>query len=235
MAPQIIGSPDYVRRFGVSGVTLFTQTLNNDTNHVSSVLDTNGFPSLVVTVHNLAVSDFVQSGIEWFADAAGTIALETSVWVPMPGGSVALHIPVLSRYFEYIQFNLAGADGTTSTVNIYGTSLPFVNVCNQNKFQPLCSVNATIASSAIQTQQLLRMFPGEAMITIDDNVNNKWTCWMEYWDATLKAWTQFWSAHGTDKGQGWTERVILPAAPVRVKVRNDDTVSHGFLVYVIGS
>lgn len=226
MSPQVVGSPDYIKRSGLSGTQLFSQTIPNNVGFQSSVIDTNGFAALLVTTNNQAVSDTVRIQILWYEDSGALVSLGNTDWVPALGTTISIYVPVIARYFILQQVHLSGADGTLSTHYVYGTNLQIDDLRTQNTDQPMGHDNPSLGASAIQTTVLAGIFGGRVMVSVDQNANNKWTSWLEYYDYLAAAWVQFWTIHGPDHGQSYNSDAILPYAPCRINVRNDDTVAH---------
>jgi len=139
----------------------------------------------------------------------------------------------MTRYFKVQATFISGVAGGTEKVTIYGTTSDTQNLLTQNTDQPLLYNNQTIATTVTVTLPLGGMYGGGVVVSMDDNVNNKWTVTADYFDLSTVTWRQFYTAHGPDKGQSWTERISLPYAPVRFNQRNDDTVSHTFILSVI--
>lgn len=171
--------------------------------------------------------------IEWYVDSAGSTFIGFTNWTIPPGIFYMNKVPCVSRYYR-VRVIPVGLTGTGSILFlVYGTNGDQENQLTQNTAQPLKYANVSLGANVINTSGVFGPFGGVVQATVDDNVNNKWTFWMEYYDEQSQAWTQFITWHGTDKGQSFADTVYLPYAPVRFNIRNDDTVTHTFIVSVI--
>lgn len=228
-----IGNPDWQRRYDFSPVPLLTLTYADNVNSNSPLTDANGFEYMLVAISMGSSTVFARMQMLWYQDANAANFFGVTDWVVAPGMFVVVKIPVMTRYFKLAVGNVGGATGHTIAAVIYGSNADQENLLTQNTAVPQTYINQAIGSTSIVTSSPMGTYGGPVMVSIDDNANNKWTCWMEYYDWSTQTWRQFWSAHGPDKGQGWAEMVILPYAPTRINIRNDDTVTHSFIVSVV--
>lgn len=221
-----LGNPDWQRRYSTSAVAIYAADYLDSGNHVSGALDTNGFQYLIVSMNNATSTTYSHVQVHWFEDAALTLQLGTTDCTIPPHQFSVLKAPVVTRFYTVEVDAVPASTGNPVHITVYGTNADQENLLTQNTSQPTYRFSGSIAAGATQTTLVPGMFGGEAMITNDDSVNNKWTGWLEYYDWSTMGWLQFWSVHGTDKGQTWVERVFLPYAPIRANIRNDDTVAH---------
>lgn len=230
-----IGNPDWQRRYTTSAVPLYTASYNDGIDSVSGILDSNGYQYLLITTNGAGSTVYARVKVDWFQDQNATLQMGSTTYTIPPGVFIVQKIPVATRFFKLEIGNVGGATGHTIQATIYGTNADQENILTQNTDTPFATQNNSVAAGATLTVIASGIFGGEVMMNIDDNVNNLWTAWVEYYNWSTQAWTQFWSAHGKDKGQGWTERIYLPYAPIRMNVRNDDTVAHILMQNMITS
>lgn len=228
-----IGSPDWQRRYVTSAVPLLTLIYPDNVNSVSPIQDSNGYQYLMMSTNSATSTVYAHVKVDWYQDAAATVPMGNTDWTIPPQSFIVIKVPVVTRYYKVEIGNVGGATGSNISLAVYGTDADQENLLTQNTAIPLYRFSGSIAAGATMTTIVAGVFGGEVMVTNDDSVNNKWTEWMEYYDWTTQLWTQFWSVHGTDKGQAWNDRVFLPYAPTRINVRNDDTVAHSFVQCVV--
>lgn len=228
-----IGNPDWQRRYVTSAVPLVVSVFPDSGDFVTGINDSNGYQYLLLTETDPSGATYRRIKVDWFQDNAATLQMGSTTFTVPPNAFIVFKVPVVTRWYKVEVGPVGGTPGHNTTVTIYGTNADQENLLTQNTDQPLGSQNASVAAGATQTVIISGVFGGPAMITMDDNVNNKWTEWLEYYDWSTQTWIQFWSAHGTDKGQAWTEMVYLPYAPIRMNSRNDDTVAHILRQYLV--
>lgn len=221
-----IGNPDWQRRYTFSAVPLFTVTLPDNVNSTSTVQDSNGYQYLLVNFNIGASTAYSHVYINWYQDQALTVLLSRTDFTTGPQSSGVVKVPVMTRYYTFEMGNVGGATGHTWFVAIYGTNADQENLLIQNTAIPVGYASASVAAGATMTTNIVGMFGGEVMLSMDDGGNNKWTAWVDYYDWVSQQWLTIWSAHGADKGQAYAERIFLTYAPVRMNFRNDDTVAH---------
>lgn len=231
-----IGNPDWQRRYVTSAVPITTQIFADDTNRVTPIQDSNGYQYLLVSTSDPGASTYKHVKIDWFQDQAATLQMGDTDYTIPPNNFIVQKIPVITRWYKVEIGPVGGASGFNTTLVIYGTNADQDNILTQNTAIPLAG--QTIAAAAPNADNNVIMggiYGGEVMISMDDNVNNKWTAWLEYYDWTTSAFVQFWTAHGLDKGQAYSERLFLPYAPIRMHFRNDDTVNHILKQYMVAA
>lgn len=224
--PATIGNPDWRRRDAGSAVPIFVAAFPDDANRVSVVSDANGYKYIMVSVSNPGSLTYELISVNWFQDSAATKSLGTTRFTVGPNGFTVVKVPVITRYYTIGVGPVGGTAGHTTNVVGYGTNADQPNTLTQSTSVPAYRFAGTVAAGGTQTTIVPGWCGGEVLITNDDSVNNKWTGWLEYYDWTTQLWSQFWSVHGTDKGQTWNERLFAPYAPLRANIRNDDTVAH---------
>jgi hypothetical protein len=230
-----IGNPDWQRRYVTSAAAIFALTYPDNINSVSGVQDSNGFQYFLVTTAGQSSNVYAHIQVNWFQDAAATMSLGTTDYTIPPLSFIVVKVPVITRYYTIAVGNVGGATGHNITVVIYGTNADQENLLTQNTAIPMGGQSVNAAVGATNSVIVAGIYGGEVMLTMDDNVNNKWTEWVEYYDWPTQTWIQFWTAHGTDKGQAYTERIYLPYAPIRINCRNDDTVVHVLKQYMVAA
>lgn len=222
-----IGNPDWQRRYTTSAVPIYTATLPDNAHFGSPVNDSNGYQYLLTAINIGLSTVYAHVEIDWFQDAGATVLIGITDWVMTPLSFSAMKVPVISRFYTFNVTPVGGAAGHNWAIAIYGTNADQRDLLTQNTAIPMAAQTIAAAAPGVtNTVNSASTLGGEAMITMDDNVNNKWTEWVEYYDWPSQKWIQFWTAHGLDRGQAWTERILLPHAPVRINCRNDDTVNH---------
>jgi hypothetical protein len=222
-----IGNPDWQKRYVFSAVPILTEAYPDNTNSVSPIIDSNGYQYLIVTTNAPGSNVFAHVKVDWFQDQLATLQMGDTDWTIPPGTFIVVKVPIVTRFFKLEIGNVGGATGSTIQAVVYGTNADQDNLLTQNTAIPLGGQTIAAATPGTTNSVIIAgMFGGEVMLTMDDNVNNKWTEWLEYYDWNTQTWIQFWTAHGLDKGQAYTERVFLPYAPIRMNCRNDDTVNH---------
>jgi hypothetical protein len=227
-----IGNPDWQRRYVVSAAPIATGTFLDDTNRVIGPLDTNGYQYLLVTTNDPGATTFKHVKIDWFQDQAGTLAMGDTDWTIPPSSFIVIKTPVIARWYKVEIGPVGGATGHNTQLTVYGTNADQENLLTQNTAVPMGGDRTSVAAAGVHTVQLGGTFGGRVSVNMDDDGNNKWTLYMEYYDWTVSAWVQFMTWHGADKGQSFTGDVMLPYAPIRMNVRNDDTVAH-FLTWSV--
>lgn len=221
-----VGNPDWQRRYAVSAAAIATGVFLDDVNRIFGVLDTNGFQYLLLDTNDLGATTYKYIKIDWYQDFAATQYMGTVDYTIFPNSITIMKIPVLSRYYKVEIGPVGGVTGHNTTLVVYGTNADQENFWNQNTATPLGKSSVSLGASVIQTTILGNIYGGRVMVSVDQNVNNKWTSWLEYYDWTSQTWVQFWTIHGPDHGQSYSSDAVLPYAPVRINVRNDDTVAH---------
>lgn len=221
-----IGNPDWQRRYNFSAVPLLSLTYNDIVNGNSGLQDSNGFPNLVITTQAGSSLVFSHVVVAWFQDSSGLVQIGTTDWTTPPQSQVSIKVPVAARYYTLSIGPVGGTTGHTIVATVYGTTSDEQNLLTQDTDIPLGHDNPTLGASAISTVMLAGIFGGRVYVSVDQNANNKWTSWLEYYDHSTQTWIQFWTIHGQDHGQSYNSDAVLPYAPVRINVRNDDTVSH---------
>lgn len=228
-----IGNPDWQRRYVTSAVPIASAIFADDTNRVTGILDSNGYQYLVVSETDPSGGTYRHIKVDWFQDQGATLQMGTTDWTVQPNAFIVVKVPVITRWYKIEVGPVGGTSGHNTTVVVYGTNADQENLLTQNTAIPMAAQNGSVAAGATETVIVSGTYGGEVMLSMDDNVNHTWTAWVEYYDWTTETWIQFWSAHGTDKGQAYTERIFLPYAPVRMNFRNDDTVAHILKQYMI--
>lgn len=221
-----IGNPDWQRRYNFSAQPLARFTFTDGVSFQTSVVDTNGFPNLLAGIDGPSTSAMNQFVIQWWQDAAMTIFIGNSAVVPTPNSSMVQRFPTMSRYCNFLWNYKSGAGASSWKVSIFGTTEGNDNTMTQNTDVASIIVSATVGAGATVTTMASGTFGGPALFQCSHANNNAWDSWLEYYDVNLLAWTQFWIVKGADKNAlAWTERIYLPFAPVRMNVRNRDTVA----------
>lgn len=221
-----VGNPDWQRRYNFSAAPLLGLIYSDSINSTSGVRDTNGFPNLVVTTQASGSLVYAHVIVTWYQDSAGATPIGTVDWTTPPGAQISIKVPVAARYYSLQIGPVGGTTGHTIVGTIYGTTSDEQNILTQQTATPMGFGNPTLGASAVSTTILGGIFGGRVFVSIDDNGNNKWTSWIEYYNWSTQTWVQFWTVHGPDHGQSFNSDAILPYAPIRMNVRNDDTVSH---------
>jgi hypothetical protein len=230
-----IGNPDWQRRYTFSAVPLHSASYGVNGGFQGPVVDGNGFEYIIVTAQMGTTTSFTHIFIDWYQDSAGTIFIGGSDFMPVPTTSYSVKIPTATRYFRVRTQNAGGGTTGSALIVIYGTNADQVDTLTGATSVPIIYNNQSLGASAIVTVAANATYGGEVIVSVDDNVNNKWTAWAEYYDWSAAAWRQFWTAHGPDRGQSWTERIMIPYSPVRLNQRNDDTVAHTLIMAMVGS
>lgn len=230
-----IGNPDWQRRYTFSAVPIYSSPFGVNGGFQGPTVDSNGYEYLIITAQMGVTTSFSHIFVVWYQDSAGTINIGGTDFMPVPSSSYSIKIPTAARYFRIQTQNAGGGTTGNMLILVYGTNADQVDTLTGATSVPIIYNNQTIGAGAIVTVAALATYGGEVMVSVDDNVNNKWTVWAEYYDWATAAWKQFWTAHGPDKGQSWNERIMIPYAPVRLNQRNDDTVSHSFYMAMVGA
>lgn len=228
-----IGNPDWQRRYAFSAVPILSLTYNDNVNANSPLTDGNGFQYFLTTITMGSSTVFARVQFLWYQDANATQFLGTTDFVVGPNQFVVIKVPAMTRYFKLAVGNVGGTTGHTIGALIYGTNADQEDLLTQNTDVPLGSINATLGAHAAQTVTLPGMYAGRAMITANHSGNNLYTVWLEYYDWSTQTWIIYYNIHGTDHGMAFTEQVWLPYTPVRLNMRNDDTVAQVSQAYLI--
>jgi hypothetical protein len=227
-----IGNPDWQRRYVISATPLYAATFTDANTEISPTQDTNGFQYLMVSSNNGANTAYTHMQLNWYRDAAQTQFMIGTDWTIPPASSIVQRAPVMSRYYTLSTQSVGGATGGNINLVVYGTNADQENLLTQNTALPLGGDRTSIIAGATHTVIIGGIFGGRVSVNMDDDGNNKWTLYMEYYNWNIQGWVQFMTWHGTDKGQSFTGDVMLPYAPIRMNVRNDDTVAH-FLTWSV--
>jgi hypothetical protein len=225
MANQL-GNPDWQRRYTTSMAPLASLTYNDNINSASGIIDSNGFEYLLITTNGGSSLVFAHVKIDWFQDAAASLQMGDTDYTIPPQVFIVQKIPVATRYFKVEIGPVGGTTGNTIQMVCYGSNADQENLLTQNTAVPMGHGNPSLGASVVQTTVLGGIFGGRVFVSVDQNANNKWTSWLEYYDWTTQTWVQFWTIHGPDHGQSYSNDALLPYAPCRINVRNDDTVAH---------
>lgn len=227
-----IGNPDWQRRYVSSAVPLLGLNYLDSGSSVSAVSDANGYQYLLVSTNSGSSQSYMHVLVNWYQDSGGTAYMGSTDWVIPPASFHVVKAPVITRYYTIELDNVGGTTGQTINVAVYGTNLDQENLLTQNTSIPLGNSRQSVNAGSTMTTALTSMFGGQVFVSLDQSSNNKWNMWLEYYDYTSKAWTQFEAWHGSDKGQSYSAIIVLPYAPVRMNVKNDDTVAQ-FITWAV--
>lgn len=228
-----IGNPDWQRRYVTSAVPIFDLVYPDNVNGVSGVQDSNGYQYLVVSTSGFNSLVYAHVKVDWFQDQAATLAMGVTDWTIPPQSFIVTKVPVITRFYKVEIGPVGGTTGNNVTCVTYGTNLDQENLLTQNTAIPLGWGTPNVAAGATSTTILGGGFGGRVSVFVGQQTNNKWTAWLEYYDWTTQAWNKFWIMHGTDRGMSFRDDANLPYAPIRMNVRNDDTVAQGITWSVI--
>jgi len=227
------GNPDWQRRYTVSAAPLLGLTYPDNINSISAISDSQGFEYLILTTNMGTSQVYAHVKVDFYQDSAGTIYMGTTDYTIPPQSFVAQKVPIVARFYKIEIGPVGGTTGQNISLAVYGTNADQENMLTQNTAIPQGHGNPSLGASATQTTILGGSFGGRVFISVDQNANNKWTSWLEYYDWTTQLWVQFWTIHGPDHGQSYNSDALLPYAPVRINVRNDDTVAHAITWSVV--
>lgn len=228
-----VGNPDWQRRYTTSAAPIATGTFLDDVNRILGPLDTNGYQYLLVTTNDGAATTYKRIKIDWYQDQALTQFMGTTAYVVAPSQFIVQKIPVITRWYQVEIGPVGGVTGHNTSLVIYGTNADQENMLTQDTDVPAGFGNPNLGTGVISTTILSGTFGGRVFVSVDQNANNKWTAWMEFYNWNTQAWVQFWTIHGPDHGQSYSSDAVLPYAPVRINVRNDDTVAHAITWSVV--
>jgi hypothetical protein len=179
-----------------------------------------------VTTNDPGATTYKRVFINWYQEKSLSTQMGTTDWTTQPGEFIVQKIPVVTRWYTFNTSPVGGATGHSTQITIYGTNADQENLLTQNTSQPQGHFSNVIGAGGNAMNIFGGTYGGEVMINVDDDTNNKWVAILKYYDWNTQAWTGFWFAHGLDKGQGWTERVFVPYAPIQITLINNDTVAH---------
>jgi len=228
-----VGNPDWQRRYNISAVALYTGSFSDAGTTATGTLDTNGYTYLLVSTNsNLSAATNLIT-ITWYQDAARTIFLGTTDYVPVPSTFTCQRVPVLTRYCTLTTTYISGTTGQQIVWNIYGSTSTDDNLLSTETSRPLVYFNGNVNSGAVQTSPLTGMYGGKVTLSMGSLTNNKWDANLQYYDRNALTWNSFLLIFGSDKGIFWSQEVRLPYSPVRVNMANDDTVTRQLIFSVI--
>jgi len=229
-----IGNPDWQRRYDFSAAPLLGLIYPDNVNGVSPLSDANGYEYLILSTNSGSSSAISHVKVDWYQDLSGmTLLGDTDYTIPAQS-FIVQKVPVMTRYYRVEIGPVGGTTGNNINLVVYGTNGDQENLLTQNTAIPLGRNAVLLGASVVSTTIIGGAFGGRVFVSVDQNVNNKWTAWLEYYDWTQQAWLQFWTIHGPDHGQSYSSDAVLPYAPCRINVRNDDTVSHTITWSVVG-
>jgi hypothetical protein len=220
-----IGNPDWQRRYTFSAVPLFSALFGLSGPVVSSPIDANGYPYIILTSRAAGTTAFIHVTVFWYQDSAGTILVSGTDFVTVPGADETIKMPAAARYFAIHTENVGGGTTGNTLILAYGTTADHHDMMTGITSQLIAAVNASIGAGVTSTVAFPNMLPGRVMVQFNHATNNLWQGWLEYYDRVAAAWTIFWNVHGTDVGMAYNTQVWLPFAPVRINVKNTDTVT----------
>lgn len=230
-----VGNPDWQRRYVFSAAPLRTDTFSAAVQVVSPLLDNNGFQYLLHTVNSTGSTAFSSMQFSWYTDAAGTNLLTGTVVTVGPGFAQTFKIPCMTRYYKVNTTPVSASPTGTLITTTYGTNADQVAMLSEVIQNPMVSMSASLGASVSQNALMPSSLGGRVFVTVNHGGNNKWTAWLEYWDSSAQAYKIFYNMRGGDKGQSWGEHIWLPFAPIRVNMRNDDTVAQVTEFYMISA
>lgn len=220
-----IGNPDWQRRYVFSAQPLLTTSFTAGITSSIGILDSNGFQYLLFNYNSGGTTAFQLFQILWYKDAAGTVQVSNTEFFPVPNSSGVQRVPVMSRYYKVFCTFISGAVGGNISLLVYGTNADLDNTLTQNTSEPLNNGGVTLGAGLSQTNPFSGMYGGRVVCMIDQGVTNKWSVEVDYFDPNTKAWTEFFQIYGADHGLSFNGDMILPYAPVRLIVFNNDTVA----------
>lgn len=230
-----IGNPDWQRRYSFSAVPLYSASFAAAGTVTSPVVDANGYQYIMLTAQMSGTTSFTHIFVVWYQDSAGTIQIGGTDFMSVPGSSLTIKVPAAARYFRIQTVNVGGGNTGNFLILTYGSNADQDDTLTGQTSVPILYINASLGSGVIQQTTAAATFGGLATISVDQNFNTSWTAWAEYYDWSAAAWKQYVTWHGASKGQSFVDQVRLPYCPVRLNVRNDDTVARTMIASVVGA
>lgn len=228
-----IGNPDWQRRYSFSAVPLLELTYSDSINSASGLIDSNGFQYLLITTNSNGSNTFDHVKVDWFQDANASIQQGDTDYTIAGQSFIVQKIPVVTRYFKLEVGPVGGTSGGSIVATVYGTNADQNDLLTQNTAIPFLEFSNTVGAGATTTVTGTGIFGGMATAHFSDDTNALFNVSLDYYNWTTQLWRHFYVAFGANKGQGWSDNVLLPYAPVRANLTNTDTAAHNLRVVLM--
>lgn len=177
-----------------------------------------------VFANTAGLNDHYSIGLRWWDNPGETTYAGQDNFVTGPGMETGIQYKARGRYLSAIVANNDATDVNPVQVYFRGTNAQArVNAGNQQSL-PLIITDSTLGAGAGVNVNAFTVVPGPAMFAVQHNSNASWDAELQYWATATKSWQRFAHYNGTVIGQSLIAPVVLPAAPVRMNLVNNDTV-----------
>ena len=228
-----IGNPDWQRRYNFSAVPLLELSYSDSFNGVSPLIDSNGFQYLLVTTSATGSNTFDHVKVDWFQDANASIQQGFTDYTISGQSFIVQKIPVVTRYFKLEIGPVGGTPGGNIVATIYGTNADQSDLLTQNTAVPFLEFSNTVGAGTTQTVTTTGMYGGLATVHFSDDTNAIFNVSLDYYNWTNQLWRHFYIGFGANRGQAWSDNIMLPLAPVRANLTNTDTAAHNLRVVIM--
>jgi hypothetical protein len=227
-----VGYPDYGRSVQTTTLPLLQVSQNIKTSFTTptTYIGDVGYIDFYYDLSTL--SDFYEAGVNWWDDSAKTVFIGSSLITVQGNSTGGIQWKSLGRYFDgFIQAD-NGTDAGAFNGWWRGSNAQAQNQPNQlANNPPYYSVSVGAGANVIESPG--EQFPGPAMWYVSHGSNATWHADIEFYRFGAKTWVACATAWGAQYGRSNVIPVILPAAPIRFNLHNDDTASQTMVTTLI--
>lgn len=218
-----VGYPDYARRSEANVLPLisFSQVVNGQT--LTAYEYVGDIPYLEIAWDTTGLGDNYQIQLSWSDDDQGNTFSGYSQITAGPSMTGWVSFKSKGRYVQLIVGNKQNVDVSPITIYVRGSDTPPGPYDSGYQAAPLLLYNASVSASSSHTENAVTVIGGRATIYLHHATNASWNASIDYWDYVGAQWLTFGQWDGSEFGTGGSWPIVLPMAPVRVKLTNSDT------------
>lgn len=221
-----IGYPDFGRHKQTQLLPVIELNQNVVAEYLGPVYYIGDTPYMEIDWDCTGLSDHYFVQLIFSDDSAGVTGSGNSAVTTVPGYTGWIPYKSKGRYVQLEVQNKEATDTGNVIIYVRGADQPPGPYESQYQAVPLISsYTSGVAAGASEQVDATTTIPGPATLCFRQGNNNSWQGLLWYYDWDQTAWIRLAWLDGADYGQSATVQVNLPAAPVRVQMYNNDTVS----------
>lgn len=218
-----IGYPDFGRQTQTQGDALYSINQNVQAEDLFAILYCGDTPYLEIQWDTTGLNDHYLIQLSFSDDAAGNVFAGASSVVTVPTKTGWTSYKAKGQYVQLIIRNSENTDVAALSVTVRGTAWSAGPYDADALATPILLFNASVGAGGSHTENAITTISGQATIYLHHSTNASWNASIDYFDWLSGTWLTFGQWDGQQFGTGGSFPIVLPAAPVRVKLSNSDT------------
>jgi hypothetical protein len=230
---QVQGFPDYARLATQSGQLLASINAAWSTAPGTGGFDCIGYAYLDMSWNLVGGTSYGAMQVQFYSDAGLTNLIGVDILTMGAGSRGSKQYHVRSRYCAVFAIFNTGNNAEIVNIVVFGTNGPAPYLSDKVQPGPQATFFGGIAAGTTQSILVETTYNGMSSIMASSEAATNWAAYLDFWDTGTTAWVQFAEWMGIAAHTFVNANVILPNAPVRMRIFNADAVLRVFTMSVV--